>query len=134
MDRFTVVDDYTGVQRDDDGKWVKYEDAAAEKRRADEAEHRVAELEARLAAVKEIADLSPELNMCNYDEDQVRDLNNAMNKICAALSGSRALAVVEGRIHTITGDDVAVVADLPGQIGSYPRTVTVVVLDASVKE
>lgn len=36
--------------------------------------------------IKEIAMTAPELNMNNYDEDQVDDLNNAMIEIGCLLS------------------------------------------------
>jgi hypothetical protein len=38
----------------------------------------VAALKERLAAVEQIARLAPELNLNNYDHDEVRELNDAM--------------------------------------------------------
>lgn len=39
---------------------------------------RIGEMEEKLAAVREVIFDAPELNMANYDEDQVIALNNAM--------------------------------------------------------
>jgi len=38
-----------------------------------------------LETIKELAYNSPELNMANYCEDEVRDLNDAMIDICREL-------------------------------------------------
>ena len=38
-------------------------------------------MEELVKKIEEIATRAPEINMCNYDDDQVRDLNNAMIEI-----------------------------------------------------
>ena len=55
------------------------------KRRAEKAEAENTRLRAVLTAVEEIALAAPELNMNNYDEDQVSTLNEAMIGVCGIL-------------------------------------------------
>ena len=67
--------------------------------RAEDAEAENTRLRAVLTAVEEIALAAPELNMNNYDEDQVSTLNEAMIGVCGILlkeAGRRAVADSEG--------------------------------------
>ncbi len=60
--------------------------AAASRLRSDAA--RIAELESALDAAHQIAACAPELNMGNYSEDQVYELNNAMIECWTALNAA----------------------------------------------
>lgn len=62
------------------------------------AETEVARLREVLTAVEEIALAAPELNMNNYDEDQVSTLNEAMIGVCGILLKEAARRTVVGGV------------------------------------
>ena len=65
---------------------VLHKSARAER---DQLRARVAELETVVAKAGSIAFGAPELNMCNYDHEQVRQLNDAMCEVFAILDAAR---------------------------------------------
>ena len=66
------------------------------KSKLEAAETEVARLREVLTAVEEIALAAPELNMNNYDEDQVSTLNEAMIGVCGILLKEAARRTVVG--------------------------------------
>lgn len=50
---------------------------------------KIRDLESRIHDALEVADHAPELNMGNYSDDQVHDLNNAMIQVVQILTNNQ---------------------------------------------
>lgn len=70
---------FVGFVTADDGNMTDWHTAT---RIIAEKDAEIAVLRAQFALTRSVATAAPELNMGNYDDDQVRELNNAMIEIC----------------------------------------------------